>query len=80
MLVRAWWQFGPLSVYAPWAKACGNCLNFNCALILVPVLRMLLRHINNVGVSFSNAQRNASLFARLFAHPLTRYVHSTLYK
>ena len=69
---RAIVEYGPLSVYAPWAKAAGNALNFNCSLILMPIVRMLLRYVNNVGTSFNRAQHKATLFARLFAHPLTR--------
>ena len=34
---------GPLSGYAPFAKAFGNLLDFNCAIILVPVARTVLR-------------------------------------
>jgi hypothetical protein len=33
-------KFGPISHFAPWAKACGNSLNFNCSLLLMPILRM----------------------------------------
>jgi hypothetical protein len=71
-IAQALIKFGPISQFGPWAKACGNCLNFNCSLILLPIVRMLLRYINNVGTSFSRAQKNATLFARLFAHPMTR--------
>ncbi|CAM9209942.1 unnamed protein product, partial [Ectocarpus fasciculatus] len=64
-------QYGPLSDIAPWAKACGNLLNFNCALILLPVTKMLLTKINNFGVSASSS---VSYFQRFFARPLTRYI------
>lgn len=63
--------YGPLSGFAPWAKACGNLLNFNCALILIPVTKMLLTKINNFGVSASSS---SSFFTRVFSHPLTRYI------
>ena len=33
--------------WVPWAKAFGQLLNFNCALIVLPVLRSFLRIINN---------------------------------
>ena len=32
----------------PWAKAFGQLLNFNCALLLVPVCRVVLRALNSV--------------------------------
>jgi hypothetical protein len=67
-------KFGPVSFYAPWAKACGNCLNLNCALLLLPVVRLLLRKINNIGESFSMQQHSNDLFSRFFAHPMTRYI------
>lgn len=64
-------QYGPLSAFAPWAKACGNLLNFNCALILIPVNKMLLTKINNFGVSASSS---ISFFHRMLSRPLTRYI------
>lgn len=67
-------KYGPVSFYAPWAKACGNCLNLNCALLLLPVVRLLLRKINNIGESFSMQQHSNDLFSRFFAHPMTRYI------
>lgn len=66
---------GPISRYAPWAKACGGCLNLNCALVLFPVTRLLLGKLNNLGTSYSRYQRaNSGFFARFFAHPITRYI------
>jgi hypothetical protein len=65
---------GPLSRYAPWAKACGGCLNLNCALILFPVTRLMLSKLNNLGTSYSRFQGGGGLFTRFFARPLTRYV------
>jgi NADPH oxidase len=38
-----------LSYGGAWAKAFGQMLNFNCALVLYPILRYLLRKINNFG-------------------------------
>jgi hypothetical protein len=67
-------RYGPISRYGPWAKACGNCLNLNCSLILLPITRMLLRKINNWGESFSLAQQNSDILGRFFARPLTRYI------
>jgi hypothetical protein len=43
---------GPTSRWVPLAKACGNALNFNCSLILLPVTRSFLRRINNIGISY----------------------------
>jgi hypothetical protein len=67
-------RYGTLSPVAPFAKGCGACLNFNCALLLLPIIKVLLRKINNAGVSFSNAQHSTDLFGKFFARPLTRYV------
>lgn len=36
-----------LSDWAPWAKGFGGCLDLNCALIVVPVLRTILRSLYN---------------------------------
>lgn len=38
----------PLSKWAPWAKVCGGLLNLNCALLLLPVLRGLIKLLNNI--------------------------------
>eukprot|EP00941_MAST-03F_sp_MAST-3F-sp1_P000828 g828.t1 len=47
-----------LSVYAPYAKIFGQLLDFNCALILLPVCRSLLLMMNNKREA---SQRNESL-------------------
>lgn len=66
---------GPISRYAPWAKACGGCLNLNCALLLFPVTRLLLSKLNNLGTSYSRFQNgNTGFFTRFLAHPITRYI------
>ena len=44
---------GWLSNAAPWAKACGACLNLNCALIVMPVTKLLLARLNNAGLVYS---------------------------
>lgn len=67
-------RYGPLSDWAPWAKACGMCLNVDCSLLLLPVIRILLRNINNAGISFSEKARDSGLFAKFFAHPVSRYL------
>ncbi|GMI05932.1 hypothetical protein TrVE_jg417 [Triparma verrucosa] len=67
-------QNGVISRWGPYAKACGMCLNFNCSLIIYPVVRLLLRRLNNVGVSFSNQQANPTIFAKFFASPITRLI------
>ncbi len=67
-------RYGPVSEFAPWAKSCGVCLNLNCALLLLPVVRMLLRKLNNIGESFATTQNSNDFFAKFFAHPMTRYV------
>ncbi len=40
-----------LSVWGPWAKGFGNVLDFNCSIILVPVLRTILRALYNISTS-----------------------------
>ncbi len=67
-------RYGPLSYFAPWAKACGMCLNLNSALLLLPVVRLLLRKINNYGESFAKSQQQSDFFGKFFAHPMTRYI------
>ena len=75
-------RFGFLSRVAPWAKASGGCLNFNCALIAMPVTKLLLARLNNFGKSYSKMQAGNSLlaqyFGRFFAHPFTRCEVHTL--
>lgn len=65
---------GPISNYAPWAKACGGCLNLDCALLILPVIRLLLSKLNNLGTSYSRFQSGGGFFSRFCAHPITRYV------
>ncbi len=36
-----------LSGWAPWAKAFGTFLDFNCSMIVVPVLRTMIRWLYN---------------------------------
>jgi len=64
---------GPFSGFAPWAKACGGCLNLNCSLILLPVIRLIIRKLNNAGTSYSRFQ-GGGILTRFFAHPVTRYI------
>ena len=71
-LNKVYVQNGVVSRWGPYAKACGMCLNFNCSLIIYPVVRLLLRRLNNIGVSFSNQQANPTIFAKFFASPVTR--------
>ena len=65
---------GPLSYWAPMAKAAGVALNFNCALLIVPVTRSVLIVLNELGGDHRAAQRRSALFARYCARPLARYV------
>ncbi|RYH29171.1 hypothetical protein EON65_09455 [archaeon] len=67
-------RYGPFSLFAPWAKGFGTCLNMNCALLLFPVVKMLLRKLNNYGVSFHVNQQQNDFCAKAFARPLTRYI------
>lgn len=71
-------RHGFLSRAGPWAKACGACLNFNCALIAMPVTKLLLARLNNFGKSYSSMSSGSNILAqyfnKFFAHPFTRYV------
>lgn len=66
-------KYGPISHWAPWAKGCGNCLNMNCSLLLLPVVKMILRKINNMGETFDKSQKT-DCCSHFFAHPFTRYI------
>ena len=65
---------GPMSNWAPFAKACGACLNLDCSLLLLPVIKMLIRKLNNAGESLAAAQNSTDYCTKLFARPITRYV------
>eukprot|EP01036_Dinobryon_divergens_P033073 gene33073-42785_t len=69
-------RYGPISIYGALAKGCGACLNLNGSLLLLPVIRMLIRKLNDAGQSFNALQHSTGTdyFAKVFAHPLTRYV------
>lgn len=67
-------RYGPPTSFAAWAKASGSTLNMNCALILLPVTKLILRRLNNIGQSFSKFEENSSIFAKFFALPFYRYV------
>mmetsp|Transcript_17407 Transcript_17407/g.35557 ORF Transcript_17407/g.35557 Transcript_17407/m.35557 type:complete len:708 (+) Transcript_17407:2-2125(+) len=71
-------RHGYLSRAGPWAKACGGCLNFNCALIVMPVTKLLLARLNNLGKSYSTQSTGSNVasqfVAKWFAHPFTRFV------
>lgn len=67
-------KYGPVSLVAPLAKGAGVCLNLNCALLLLPVVRMLIKKLHNYGSSFSSKQQGNDILNRFFAHPLTRYL------
>lgn len=67
-------RYGPISVFGPWAKACGALLNLNSTLLLIPIVRLILRRLNNVGVTFNALQSQTDYFAKFFSRPLTRYI------
>eukprot|EP00499_Haloplacidia_sp_CaronLabIsolate_P010486 CAMPEP_0196776414 /NCGR_PEP_ID=MMETSP1104-20130614/4613_1 /TAXON_ID=33652 /ORGANISM="Cafeteria sp., Strain Caron Lab Isolate" /LENGTH=852 /DNA_ID=CAMNT_0042146585 /DNA_START=20 /DNA_END=2578 /DNA_ORIENTATION=- len=47
-----------LSDWAPWAKACGQLLNFNCALIALPVVRSVIKFFHNRSISSNSSWAN----------------------
>lgn len=67
-------RHGPPSSVAPWAKACGNCLNFNCALLILPVTKLILKKIYSLGSSSSLYESGGKSWAAFFARPITRYI------
>lgn len=56
-----------LSDFAPYAKAFGQTLNFNCSVLLLPVLRTFVRKLNDLSVT------GASAFAK-YMPPLRKNV------
>jgi len=71
-------EYGFVSDVGPLAKACGACLNLNCALIVMPVTKLLLARLNNLGNSYNSQNASANIFSQWFARccagPFTRYV------
>jgi hypothetical protein len=65
---------GPLSDIAPWAKAAGACLNLDCSLILLPVIKMILSKLNNAGVNASRYSKSSNIVTQFFSRPITRYI------
>ena len=59
-------RYGAVSRIGPFAKACGACLNFNCALIVMPVTKLLLARINNAGKSYDRKARGANVVVECF--------------
>ena len=65
---------GPISDFGPWAKAAGACLNLDCSLILLPVIKMILRKLNNAGVAASRYSKSTNVVTQFFDKPITRYI------
>jgi hypothetical protein len=62
-------RFGLLSRAGPWAKAAGACLNFNCALIVMPVTKLLHSR------ALANSPRLLQcIFGFLFGSPFKRLI------
>lgn len=67
-------KHGPLSYWAPIAKAAGVTLNFNCALLLVPVTKSVLIFLNEKSSdTYGAAQKRSAWFSSIFRSPLARY-------
>ena len=67
-------KHGPFTMAAPLAKACGACLNMNCALLLLPVIKTILRKMNDFAEKFSDLQDKTDYFSKFFSHSFARYV------
>jgi hypothetical protein len=65
---------GPISDYGPWAKSAGGCLNLDCALVLLPVIKMILSKLNNAGVNASRYSKSSNIITQFFNRPITRYI------
>mgnify|MGYP003385496747 CR=1 FL=1 len=65
---------GPISDYGPWAKSAGACLNLDCALVLLPVIKMILSKLNNAGVNASRYSKSSNVITQFFNRPITRYI------
>lgn len=65
---------GPISPFVSLARAFGMMLNFNCSMILLPVVKLLLRRLSDIGEAMSEYSRESSWFGAFFARPLVRYV------
>jgi hypothetical protein len=61
-------RFGVLSRAGPWAKAAGACLNFNCALVVMPVTKLF--NSRALGHSPSCVQRFCGFFFGSLFSPL----------
>jgi hypothetical protein len=64
-------QYGPMTAFAAFAKACGACINYNCALLLLPVTKFLLRKISDTGNSKS---ANEDFLTRKLACLIARHL------
>jgi hypothetical protein len=71
---RAAVRYGPFSDAVPLAKACGSCLNMNCALILLPVIKTILAKLNNLSQSFKDMQDKSDLMPKCLSYSFTRYI------
>jgi hypothetical protein len=77
-------RYGPISYYGALAKAAGGCLNLDCALLLLPVIRSVIRSVNNAGSSSTNKNFEASTsegsslgqpsFWKFISKPVTRFI------
>ncbi len=66
--------YGPFSSAAPFAKACGGCLNFDCAILLLPVIKTVLRKIYDMAGKFQDLRDKTDYFSKCFSHSFSRYV------
>lgn len=71
---RAAIRYGPFGDSVPLAKSCGACLNMDCALILMPVIKSILGKLNNMSQAFRDLQDNSDIFNKFLSYSLTRYL------
>ena len=67
-------KYGPFSLAAPLAKACGGCLNMDCAILLLPVIKLIIRRMTDLASKFQDLQDKTDYFGKLFSYSFSRYV------
>ncbi len=67
-------KYGPFSTATPLAKACGGCLNMNCAILLLPVIKLILTKMTDLAGKFQDLHDKTDYFGKFFSYSFARYV------
>ena len=65
---------GPFSTAAPLAKACGGCLNMDCAILLLPVIKLIITRMTDLAGKFQDLHDKTDYFGKFFSYSFARYV------